>query len=88
MVVWLPFKNGFINSYILETSKDRPNTSPSLKFLEQRVYELVEGSAEHPLDNVVGSKRLRVKILHFLPSLTLSDYSPKQKRRTTLTKCS
>ena len=54
---WSPCKRDFINSTILETQKDRPNTLPSLKLLEQRVYELVGGS---PLDNVVGSKRLRL----------------------------
>ena len=38
---WLPYKSGFINSNILETSKDSPNTPPNLEFLEQRVNELV-----------------------------------------------
>ena len=56
---WLPYKSGFINSNILETSKDRPNTPTSLKFLEQRVPELVGGPLNPPSDNVVGSKRLR-----------------------------
>ena len=58
---WLPYKSGFINSNILKTSKDRPNTSPSLKVLEQRVHALVGESTEppSPLDNVVGSKALR-----------------------------
>ena len=28
---------------ILETMKDRPNTLPSLRLLEQRVHELVRG---------------------------------------------
>ena len=58
---WLPYKSGFINSNILETSKDRPNTPPSLKLLEQRVHELVGGSTETPpppLDNVKGAKTL------------------------------
>ena len=41
----------------LETSKDRPNTPPSLRFSEQRVHEVV--GEIPPLDNVVGSKRLR-----------------------------
>ena len=40
---WLPYKSGFINSKILDTSKDRISTPPSLKFLEQRVHELVGG---------------------------------------------
>ena len=57
---WLPYKNGFINSDILETSRDRPDTPPNLKLLEQRVHELVGGSTEPlPPDNVEGSKRLR-----------------------------
>ena len=57
---WLPYKSGFSNSKILETSKDRPNTPPSLKLLEQRVHELVLGSTDHPspLNNVVRSKGL------------------------------
>ena len=45
---WLPYKSGFINSNIFETSKDRPNTPPSLKLLEQTVHELVRGSTEPP----------------------------------------
>ena len=66
---WLPYKSGFNNSSILETSKERPNTPPSLKFLEQRVHTLVvegQGSIDRtpspppppPLDNVVGTKGL------------------------------
>ena len=55
---WLPYKSGFINFNILETSKDRPNTPPSLNLLEQRVYKLVGGLLS-PLDNVVESKDLR-----------------------------
>ena len=35
---WLPYKSGFINSNILETSKDRPDTPPSLKLLDQRLW--------------------------------------------------
>ena len=54
---WLPYKSGFINSNILETSKDRPNTPPSLKLLEQRVHELVPPPPP-PLDNVKGAKTL------------------------------
>ena len=58
---WLPYKSSYINSNILETSKDRPKTSPNLNFLEQRVHELVGGPLiPLPLDNVVGSKRLRL----------------------------
>ena len=45
---WLPYKSGFINSNIFETSKDRPNTTPSLKLLEERVDELVGGGALNP----------------------------------------
>ena len=40
---WLPGKRDCINSTILETSKDIPNTLPRLKLLEQRVQELVGG---------------------------------------------
>ena len=47
---WLPYKSGFVNSNILETLKDRPNTPARLTLLEQRVHEL---------DNVVERKRLR-----------------------------
>ena len=54
---WLPRKSDFINSTILETQKDIPNTPPSLKLLEQKVHELVVNTPA-PLDNVVGSKRL------------------------------
>ena len=64
---WLPYKPDFINSTILETWEDIPNTLPSLKLLEQRVHELVGGALNPPLDNVVGSKRLRsgrVKSIH------------------------
>ena len=53
---WLPYKIGFINSNILETSKDKSSTPPSFKFLEQRVHELVGGPL---VNNVVGSERLR-----------------------------
>ena len=58
---WLPCKSGFINSNILDTSKDRPNTPPSLTLLEQRVHELegVSTDPPPPLDNVVESKELR-----------------------------
>ena len=45
---WLPYKSGFINSYILDTSKDRPNTLSSLELIEQSVHELVGGSTEPP----------------------------------------
>ena len=56
---WLPCKRDFINPTTLATYKDIPNTLPSWKLLEQWVHELVGGSTEPPLDNVVGSKRLR-----------------------------
>ena len=60
---WLPCKRDFNNSTVLETYKDIPNTLPSLKLLEQRIHELVGGGGggplNSPLDNVVGSKRLR-----------------------------
>ena len=49
VIEWLPYKSGVINSNISETSKDRPNTPPSVKFLEQRIHELVwagEGSSK------------------------------------------
>ena len=65
--LWLTYKSGVINCNILETSKDRPNTPPSLKLSEQRVHELVGGSTDPPpppLDNVVGSKALRLVISH------------------------
>ena len=61
----LPYKSSFINFNIFETSKDRPNIPPSLKFLEHRVYVLVGGALNQPphhhhhLDSVMGSKRLR-----------------------------
>ena len=41
MVVMVTIKCSFINSNILETTKDRP--TPSLKLFEQRVHELVGG---------------------------------------------
>ena len=59
---WLPCKSGFINFDILETSKGIANSPPTLKLLKQCVHESVGGSTEFhptPLDNVVGSKRLR-----------------------------
>ena len=56
-LLWLPYKSGYINSNILETSKDRPNIPPSLNLSEQRVHELVGGRGS--LNNVVVSKRLR-----------------------------
>ena len=45
---WLPCKRDFINSTVLETYEDIPNTLPSLKLLEQRVHELVLRSTEPP----------------------------------------
>ena len=59
MVVMVTIQYGFINSNILETSKDRPNIPPSLKLLKQRVHELVRGPLIPLLNNVVRSKRLR-----------------------------
>ena len=57
-MVVLPYKSGFINSNILETSKDRPNTPPSLKLLEQRVHELVgRGFSEPPIRQRCGEQR-------------------------------
>ena len=53
---WLSHKSGFINSNILETSKDRPNIPPSLKLLEQSVHELVGGRGWGPLTTLWESK--------------------------------
>ena len=36
----LPYKSGYINSKILEISKGRPDTPPSLIWLQQRVHDL------------------------------------------------
>ena len=57
---WLPHNSGFINSNILETSNDRPNTPPSLKLLQQRVHELVGGGGGSvpPLRQRCGEQRL------------------------------
>ena len=38
---WLACKRDFINSTIIETQKDIPNTLPSLKLLEEKAHELV-----------------------------------------------
>ena len=65
---WLPCKRDFINSTILEACEDIPNTLRRLTLLEQRVHELVGGPLNPPLDNIVGSKRLRsgrVNTLYF-----------------------
>ena len=43
MVVMVTIQKRFINSYILETLKDRPNTPQSFKMLEEKVHELVGG---------------------------------------------
>ena len=57
---WLQYKSGFMNSNILEISKDSPNTPPSLKLLERRVHGLVGGPLNPSLIRQhVGSKRLR-----------------------------
>ena len=37
MFVMVTLQSGFINSNSLEILKDKPNTPPSLKLLEQRV---------------------------------------------------
>ena len=74
---WLACKRDFINSTIIETQKDIPNTLLSLKLLEQKAHELV-GEGVHlppppPLDNVVGSKSLRsgrVKQLNLVTELS------------------
>ena len=52
---WLLSKRDFINSTILETSKDIPNTLQSLKLLEQRVHELV-GSPLNPPPPPIGQR--------------------------------
>ena len=44
----LPYKSSFINSDILESSKDRPNTPTGLKCLEERVLALLGGSHRPP----------------------------------------
>ena len=64
---WLPYKRDFINSTILETYEDIPNTLPSLKLLEKRVRELVGGGGPLSplLDNVVSSKGLRSGRVNF-----------------------
>ena len=36
---WLPYKSSFINSNILETSKDRPNTPTKFKVIRAKVYD-------------------------------------------------
>ena len=62
LVEWLlqlPYKSGFINSDILETSKDRPNIPPSLKLFEQRVYELVGGPLT-PQTTLWGAKKVNL----------------------------
>ena len=92
---WLPCKSDFINSTILETWKDRPNALPSLKLLEHRIHELVgRGSTENPspppppLDNVVGSKRLRsgrVKIVMYTYK-SFRTYSYNQKHENNFIK--
>ena len=56
---WLPYKSGFINSNILETLEDRPNTPQSLKFLEGRVHKLVGGPLNpSPQTTLWGAKGL------------------------------
>ena len=48
MVVMVIKQKGFINPSILETLKNSPDTRPSLKFLEQRVHELVREGVHDP----------------------------------------
>ena len=43
MVVMVTMQRDFIGVTSLENKKDVPNTLPSLKFLEQRVHDLVGG---------------------------------------------
>ena len=45
---WLPDKSAFINCKILEILRGTPNTQLSVKFLEQRVDELVERGPPTP----------------------------------------
>ena len=64
MVVRLPYKSELINSNILETLKDRPNTPPSLKlFIEQRVHELIGGSTDPPQTTLWGARSLDQEVL-------------------------
>ena len=58
---WLPCKRDFINSTILETYEDIPNTIPSLNLSEQRVHELAGGGVPLPptIRQLCESKRLR-----------------------------
>ena len=58
MVVMVTIKSSFVKSNILETSKDRPNTLPSWKLLEQRVHELVGGGPLTPQTTSWGAKGL------------------------------
>ena len=60
MIVMVTKQSGFINLNIFETWKNSPIIPPSLKFLEQRVHELVGGPLNRPpsLDKVSGNKML------------------------------
>ena len=61
MVVMVTYKSGYINSNILETSKDTANIPPSLK---QRVHELVGGPLNPPpppLGNVTGEQKAYIR---------------------------
>ena len=65
---WL-YESSLINSYILETSKGRAITLPSLKFLEQRVHELVGDGSTTPQTTLQGAKGLDQEgLMH--PTLT------------------
>ena len=44
----------------METSKDRPNTQPSLKLSEQRVHELVGGPLT-PLRQRCGEQKAQIR---------------------------
>ena len=56
---WLSNNSAFINYNVLDTLTDSCSTPLSLKILQQRVHELVEGCSDYPVDNFVGSKRLK-----------------------------
>ena len=67
-LLWLQNKSGFINFNILKISKKySPDTPIILKFLQQKLHQLV-GREERgaltppPTDNVVGSEKLRSRM--------------------------
>ena len=67
----------FINFNFLETLKDSPNTPPRLKFLEQRVLELVGGGGGG-ISRQLCLKRLRSRRgkLNYIISLKSSQFKP------------